>query len=348
MDPFISVIVPIYNVEKYLKKCVDSIINQTLTNIEIILVNDGSTDNCGQIIDEYANNDKRIVVVHKENGGQSSAKNMGLDIAKGKYIGFIDSDDFIHNDMYKNLYDAIENSKADICVCGREAYSEAGKLYYKKELEEELIDLNCYSIQDYITKKLFYKHTVSGCNKIYKRDIITKNNIRFEDVSYVGSEDALFNFEVLLNINKIKSINKIGYTQLSRYGSTTTTYKYGYMNRTANMIKCMRKYSMETNNEQIYKQIGPLFLLFFYQWNMSNIKSIKDQDLKELILKEIKDAASNEVFMKCVKELGLSISLNKYMQNMGFKSSGIALIKTIMTLYYLRLYKLTSKLILSI
>lgn len=341
--PLVSVIVPVYNVEKYLRKCVDSILSQTLEQIEVILVNDGSTDNSGHIIDEYANKDKRIRVMHKENGGQSSARNMGLDIAKGEYIGFIDSDDSIHNDMYENLYNAIENSKADLCVCGRESYSEDGKSYYKKELEDELIDFESYSLQDYISKTLFYKHTVSGCNKIYKKDIIEKNNIRFKYVSYVGSEDTLFNYEFLLHTSKIKSIDKIGYTQLSRAGSTATTYKYGYMNRTANMIKSMYEYSIKTNTEAIYKDVAPIFLLFFYQWNMSNIKA---KNSKELIEREIKDASSNEMFIKCVKELGFNRNLNKYMNNMGFRLKGIALIKITMALYYLKLYKTTSQIIL--
>ena len=122
MNPKISIIVPIYNVEKYLPKCIDSIINQTLENIEIILVNDGSTDSCAEIIESYANKDNRIKVIHKKNGGQSSARNMGLDIAKGEYIGFVDSDDWLHYDMYENMYKSIKKVNSDLCVCGREAY----------------------------------------------------------------------------------------------------------------------------------------------------------------------------------------------------------------------------------
>lgn len=344
--PLISIIVPIYNVEKYLRKCIESILNQTLENIEVILINDGSTDNCGKIIDEYEKQDKRVISIHKENGGQSSARNMGLDIAKGRYIGFIDSDDYIDEYMYESLYNAIENSKADICVCGRESYSEFSQLNYKTELEDELIDFNHSSIQQYVSEKLFYKHTVVVWNKLYKSEIISENNIRFKDVSYVGSEDALFNYEVLLHTKKIKSIDKIGYTQLSRVGSTATTYKYGYMNRTANMIRCMYESSIKFNKETIYKKISPLFLLFFYQWNMSNIKAVKEKDIKFIILEELKDASSNKVFMNCVKELGLSINLIRYMKNMRFRLKGIFLIKTIMILYYLKLYKIALKIIL--
>lgn len=341
--PFISVIVPIYNVEKYLHKCIDSILNQTLKNIEIILVNDGSTDNCGKIIDEYAKKDERIIVIHKENEGQSSARNKGLDIARGEYIGFVDSDDWLHHDMYENLYNAINESNADLCICGREAYSEDGILGYQIKLENELIDLNEYDIREYISSKLFYKHTVVVWNKIYKKEVIKNNNIRFEDVSYVGSEDALFNYQYLLIAKKIKSIDKIGYSQLSRNGSTATTYKSGYMLRTANMIECMYNYSKQVDKLYIYNNVSMLFLLFFYQWNISNIKSRKNQD--KLLLDELKLASNNDLFMKCINRISINNDINKYMQIMGFNKSGIYYIKIIMTLYNLKIFNLVTKLI---
>lgn len=110
----LSVIVPVYKVEPFLKRCVDSIIHQTYKNLEIILVDDGSPDNCGAICDEYANKDDRIKVIHKENGGQSSARNVGIAIAKGDYIAFVDSDDWIDSDMYETLIGLAEKYDADI------------------------------------------------------------------------------------------------------------------------------------------------------------------------------------------------------------------------------------------
>ena len=118
-NDLISVIIPIYNVEKFLSFCIDSIVNQTYKNLEIILVDDGSTDNSGKICDEYALKDNRIKVMHKQNGGVSSARNVGLNIAKGKYIGFVDSDDYVENDMFEILHNLIIKNNVDISCCNK-------------------------------------------------------------------------------------------------------------------------------------------------------------------------------------------------------------------------------------
>ena len=114
----ISIIVPIYNVEKYLVKSVNSIINQTYKNLEIILVNDGSTDTCGDICEKFKNIDRRIIVIHKKNGGLSDARNAGLQVAKGDYIGFVDSDDWIEKNMYQELLNISLKENSDIVSCG--------------------------------------------------------------------------------------------------------------------------------------------------------------------------------------------------------------------------------------
>ena len=117
MDPIISIIVPIYNVGKYLPKCIESILNQTFKNFELILVNDGSTDNSGVVCDDYEKKDTRIKIIHKSNGGVSSARNAGLYVAKGEYIGFVDPDDYIDKNMYEKLYRLCIDNNSDIAIC---------------------------------------------------------------------------------------------------------------------------------------------------------------------------------------------------------------------------------------
>ena len=123
----ISVIIPLYKVEKYIRGCIDSVISQTYRNLEIILVDDGSPDACGKICDEYAEKDSRIKVVHRKNGGLSAARNTGINFATGKYIAFVDGDDHIHPDMYSQLHFSILQSGADIAICNFLYVDESGK-----------------------------------------------------------------------------------------------------------------------------------------------------------------------------------------------------------------------------
>ena len=125
--PELSIIVPVYKVEKYLPKCIDSILAQTFTDFELILIDDGSPDRCGEICDEYAIKDERIVVIHQVNRGVSAARNAGLDAAKGEYIGFVDSDDWIKPEMYEIMVRTAIDKKADVVICGLNDMKESGE-----------------------------------------------------------------------------------------------------------------------------------------------------------------------------------------------------------------------------
>ena len=182
MEKLISVIVPVYNVEEYVEKCVLSIINQTYKNLEIILVDDGSTDNSGKICDEIAIKDNRIKVIHKKNGGLSDARNVGIDIAKGDYLGFVDSDDYIDYNMYEELFDVIKCHDVDIVYsnfqteyldgriegCGKNS----GQIYIRSSL-------------DVLRDMMWDKLNCSSCTKLFKRTVFSEykfpeNNI-YED-----------------------------------------------------------------------------------------------------------------------------------------------------------------------
>lgn len=172
--PEISIIVPVYNVEKYLKKCIDSILQQTFKDIEIILVNDGSTDNSGVICDEYIDKDPRIRVIHKENGGLAHARNTGLDIAKGNFVGFVDSDDWIDPIMYETLYYLCREQNAQISTCLIRNYRKNQKERRKKYVSK----IKVFNSKEAIYS--LYNGGLSGfsaCNKLYKRTLFA--NVRF-------------------------------------------------------------------------------------------------------------------------------------------------------------------------
>lgn len=215
MSKIISVIVPVYKVEKYLERCIDSILNQTYHNLQIILIDDGSPDDCGRICDEYAKRDARIEVIHKSNGGQAAARNDGLAIAKGDYVGFVDSDDYIEPNMYEEMLYKIQENQADICVCSRYVESENGKMdsYVSKKARETLMD-NIQALKHIIA---FSDFDMAVWDKLYKADILSE--LRFPAGKI--NEDYYFITEAFERSKKIVYIPIPFYHYIQRIGSTT-------------------------------------------------------------------------------------------------------------------------------
>lgn len=200
----ISIIVPVYNVEAYLEKCINSILNQTYKNLELILIDDGSSDSCPAICDEAAERDSRVKVIHKENAGVSSARNMGLDCAEGEYIGFVDSDDWIALDMYEQLLMTLQKYEVDCAMCEMVKYYSADRKKVQKfDIGQELVDSQyacsgmCISIgkQNFTNQKYFYLW-----DKIYKREVW--DDIRFDE-SLKSAEDRWALFHVYRKVEKI-------------------------------------------------------------------------------------------------------------------------------------------------
>lgn len=214
--PLISVIIAIYNVEKYLRKCLDSVINQSYKNLEIILVNDGSPDSSIRICEEYAAKDNRVVVLSKENGGQSTARNFALDRCRGEYVGFIDGDDWIEPNMYERMLKAIQQNEADIVQCGC--------LIHNNGVQHKDVDSRCFksytgveAVKD-LLKPSFAEINTSVCNKLFSRAII--GDIRFTPVR--AFEDDEFNVRTLAISRNVVCIAEWLYDYNQHEGSTMT------------------------------------------------------------------------------------------------------------------------------
>lgn len=206
----VSIIVPVYNVEQWLPRCVDSLTVQTYKNLEIILVDDGSNDDSGKICDEYAEKDDRIVVIHKENGGLSSARNAGIKVAKGYYISFVDSDDWVLPEFIEKLYSAIIENDCDLAECGFAALS--------SEVVPEDNRNDSFSVVDDI--RAMKTHLEDGhfrqvvWNKLYKREIIT---VEFVEGKY--HEDVFWTYQIIANCKKLVHITDVLYCYFQREGS---------------------------------------------------------------------------------------------------------------------------------
>ena len=212
-SPLISVIVPVYNVEKYLDKCIESIVNQTYKNLEIILVDDGSPDNCPQICDAWAEKDSRIKAIHKKNGGVSSARNAGLEIITGEYVTFVDSDDWIEQDYVSNIITSEHFDECDVIACGF-------TFEYAKD------DLKTFDYENTIIEtdllKRFIRDDIrpEACGKFIKKDLAKQ--VSFDD-SFGYAEDLLFNYEVFKQCSKLSCISSHKYHYLQESGNSSTT-----------------------------------------------------------------------------------------------------------------------------
>ena len=214
MEEKISVIVPVYNVEAYLERCVESILKQTYSNLEILLVNDGSTDKSGELCDQLALRDQRIRVIHKENGGLSDARNRGIDEASADLIGFIDSDDYIDTDMYETLYRQIKEANADLSMCGH--YDVYHQIPEKQVSEIKTWELSSEEAIEMVMEAKIL--SVTAVNKLYKKELF--NHLRFE----VGkiAEDAFIMIRLLDQCQKVVATNEKKYYYVHRENSITT------------------------------------------------------------------------------------------------------------------------------
>lgn len=229
--PIISIIIPVYGVEKYITKCIESIKKQTLADFEAILINDGTRDNSVAVAEQAIADDERFILLHKENGGQGSARNVGLDHARGDYIAFIDSDDYVEPRFLQAMYEKIVSENADICACGVRLLSENGrqlKVFVSKP--ELYIEKNDYLNANFYISNWF-------CDKLFRKELF--DNLRF-DLTVRTFEDAHLLFRVVYG-RDITSIDEVLYNYIQHAGSTSNDIKPTYVNdRVAVMITQVR------------------------------------------------------------------------------------------------------------
>lgn len=228
--PLITVIVPVYNVEKYLHDCIDSILAQTYPNVELILVNDGSKDNSGKICDQYASIHPNITVIHSKNGGQSAARNKGLDQAHGEFIMFVDSDDFIDNNTIETLYDLHCNYGADVVGSQLSMCTTDGKLICVDDRLTQ--DVATYTAEQALKEMLISKISRSPCAKLYLKGAI--GNLRF--IEGRTNEDVLFLFSLYQQCNLVCYARHSFYHYRYNPNSTTKNIPYIFFQEFENVI----------------------------------------------------------------------------------------------------------------
>lgn len=279
----VSVIIPVYNSEKYLAETIESLLNQTLKECEFIFINDGSKDNSLNILEKYKEKDSRIIVISQENKGVSEARNRGLEIAKGEYIGFVDGDDYIQNDMYERLYDLAVKKNCDIIISNFSNGSFPFKV--NEELNKTYIKENIYP---YFLRSDGFN---SVCNKIFKRSIINQNKIIFPSGVALG-EDGVFNMKIFTYCKNAYYTSYNGYFYREREGSATRSIKG----------KDLFKRSLEVYKEPLKE---------FKLWE------IKESDINRLKSIKLINSSINYTYIYLRKNNELSFKIRySYVKNM--------------------------------
>ena len=231
-DAKVSIIVPVYNTYEYLSKCLDSVIGQSLTEIEIIVINDGSPDDSDSIIRAYIEKDDRIIYIIQENKGLGVTRNIGIEKASGEYIAFVDSDDYIEPDMMQRMYEKASQADYDVVIC--ETYINDGERQCLRkslaDIDEDLI--NRYDTRDFL-KNVFFTNIYRYCSwdKIYKTSFIKKNKILFGDNREIYAEDAYFQFRVIMEKPLLGFVARPLYHYVQREGSITGSVRTSFMKR---------------------------------------------------------------------------------------------------------------------
>ncbi|MBO6273218.1 glycosyltransferase [bacterium] len=280
--PKVSVIIPVYNVEKYLRQCLDSVVNQTLQDIEIICVNDGSTDSSLQVLEEYAQNDFRIKIVNKSNSGYGASMNVGLNNATGEYIGIVEPDDFIGLDMYENFYKTAYENNLDFV---KGYYYEYCSLPIEKN--ELVANYDRNKICNRILKPIEYPETFVGgasiWSAIYKRDFLIKNNIRFLETPGASFQDTSFWIKVLFSAERGMFIDKAyNYYRIDNENSSVKSNSKIF-------CICDEMHELEkryADNKEFITIINSL-KLDKYSWNYNRLNKQGQKQFKATYLKEL-------------------------------------------------------------
>jgi len=270
MQPLISIIVPIYNVEPYLPRCIDSILAQTYSNFELILVDDGSPDDCGRICDSYATKDERIRVIHKANGGLSDARNAGLDIAEGELIGFVDSDDYIHPEMYAVLYKNMTEARADLSLCDYRSISDPDGNIFDFDNKVEIYN-NTEALAMLFT--YYCQVFVLAWNKLYRKEV-------FENFRYAKGkihEDEFLTYKILHQSKKIVFTHARLYYY---YQSPNSIIRTGFNPKKLHYAEAMEErlnYFRQQNLDAFYSQTLTKYTIWLLAFYFTYKKELKAQ-----------------------------------------------------------------------
>lgn len=290
-EKLVSVIIPAYNIEDYIGRCLDSIISQTYKNLEIIVVDDGSRDYTGEILDNYAKKDRRIKVIHKENGGVSSARNKGIEAAEGDYIGFIDGDDLIEPEMYKTLVDLLEEENADIAHCGYQMVF-PDRIDYYHNTGKKKIQTTEEGLKDLLSGEMIEPGLV---NKLYKKELI--KNCRLNETVKIN-EDLLMNYQLFKLSQKSVYYDITPYSYMIR--SSSATGANSLITKREDSLRVLNQIKDDCINNNLLSIIYKRYIYLLMAICRDGLKDKSYMKYQKKQRKQLKKELKTDVFKSCI------------------------------------------------
>ena len=290
-EKLVSVIIPAYNIEDYIGRCLDSVLSQTYKNFEIIVVDDGSRDHTGEILDNYAKKDRRIKVIHKENGGVSSARNKGIEAAEGDYIGFIDGDDLIESEMYKTLVDLLEEENADIAHCGYQMVFPDRVDYYHNTGKKK-IQTTEEGLKDLLSGEMIEPGLV---NKLYKKELI--KNCRLDETVKIN-EDLLMNYQLFKLSQKSVYYDITPYSYMIR--SSSATGANSLIKKREDALRVLNQIKDDCINNNLLSIIYKRYIYLLMAICRDDLKDRSYIEYQKKQRKQLKKELKTDIFKSCI------------------------------------------------
>lgn len=303
MNDLVTVVIPVYNVKPYLRKCVKSVINQTYENLQILLIDDGSTDGSGTMCDKLGQEDSRIQVIHKANSGLGLTRNVGIEKAKGRYITFVDSDDYLSTDLIAQLYQGVKKCESEVCIAGFTRTNNNGDILYQEKYREFNVtgSQRVSSAFEKMLGSLPEKHDsikMSVWSNLYSTKIINEFKLRFVSERKIISEDIIWNAQYFSNINKVQFISAHGYFYRYNNNSLSQSYKSDRFSKIISLYQILQAIIKENS-------LSADALLRIQKQLFINVKSciIQERQLKfTQQIKNIRKMVNNDVLTLALRE----------------------------------------------
>jgi len=303
----VSIVVPVFNVDKYLDRCLESLVAQTLRDIEIILVDDGSTDSSPDLCDEWVKKDQRIKTIHKKNEGLGLTRNAGIAVASGEYVAYCDSDDYVESTMYESMYNYSKQNNLDVCYCNFARDTDGIISYPTNSPQDNLLFTKENEARDFLMEMIGpfpdyssdVKYMVSSCMAIYSNKILQDYNVRFESERIVLSEDTIYNMDFLYHTTRVGYLKTPFYIYRYNPSSLSRTYTHKKYETFKNLLLVMGDRLSERYEKNVY-EIHYLRYIFYIYRLVVKYESIRNIDGKRrnTILKRISEPILDDVYKK--------------------------------------------------